>query len=292
MLRRMLLSAVGIALIALMAQEPAEAPKFEVASVKLNRSNDPPNSNFPLGPGDVYVRNGGHFMAKGFPLSLYISFAYKMIGNQVQYLSPQMPEWTKTERYDIDARAASDPGKEGMRMAMRALLAERFKLALRYEKREVPVMAFLVAKNGKLGPQLQPHSADASCPTEQPDSSAPGVVKGKPQFCNGIFGLPAGAPGLVRFGGRNVTLAFIADTFSAGAGFDRPMIDATGLTGTFDFTLEFAQERRANGAVPDADPTGPTFAEALRDQLGIKLQPQKGLVNVPVLDHVERPSAN
>jgi uncharacterized protein (TIGR03435 family) len=287
---RMLLP-VGLAVF-LIAQD---APRFDVASVKLNQSTGQQTSNFPLGPGDVYVRNGGHFSAKGFTLALYISFAYKMMGNQVQYLSPQMPEWTKTERYDIEARASSDPGKDGMRMAMRALLAERFKLALRYEKREVPVMAFVLAKSGKLGAQLQPHSDDSPCPTEQPDASAPGVVKGKPQYCNGIFGLPPTAPGLFRFGGRNVTLAFIADSLSAGVGYDRPMIDATGLTGTFDFTLEFVPERRGpepNAAEPASDPTGPTFAEALRDQLGIKLQSQKGLVNVPVLDHVERPSAN
>jgi len=283
-----MLLCAGIA-VSVIAQE---APKFEVASVRRNQSNDPPDSNLPLGPGDVYVRNGGRFWAKGFPLSLYISFAYKMIGNQIQYLNPQLPDWAKTERYDIEARAAGDPGKDGMRLAMRALLADRFKLALRFEQREVPVMAFVLAKSGKLGPQLHAHADEAPCPTVQPDSSTPGVQKGKPQFCNGIFGLPASAPGLVRAGGRNVTLAFIADTFSAGAGFDRPMIDATGLAGTFDFTLEFAPERRGSGAAPDVDPPGPTFTEALRDQLGIKLQSQKGLVSVPVLDHLERPSAN
>ena len=129
----------------------------------------------------------------------------------------------------------------------------------------------------------------------QPDSSTPGVEKGKPQFCNGTFGMPASAPGLIRVGGRNVTLAFIADSFSAGAGFDRPMIDATGLAGTFDFTLEFAPERRVqgpNGTPSESDQPGPTFAEALREQLGIKLQSQKGLVNVPALGHVERPTVN
>jgi uncharacterized protein (TIGR03435 family) len=83
-------------------------------------------------------------------------------------------------------------------------------------------------------------------------------------------------------------LEFVADTFSAGAGFDRPIVDATGLAGTFDFTLEFVPEQRT----PDSDQSGPTFAEAVRDQLGIKLQSQKGMVSVPVVDRVERPSAN
>jgi uncharacterized protein (TIGR03435 family) len=286
----------AIGLVALIgAPAHGEDPKFDVVSVKANHDTVPSTSNFPLGPGDVYVRNGGHFSAKGFPLSLYISFAYKMLGNQVQYLAPQMPEWTKFDRFDIEARAAEDPGKDGMRMMMRALLADRFKLALRFEKREVPVMAFVLAKSGKLGPQLHVHADDGTCPTVQPDASTPGVVKGTPQFCNGIFNMPPSAPGLLRFGGRNVTLSFIADTFSAGAGFDRPFLDATGLGGTFDFTLEFVPPQPNQGpigAAGDSDPAGPTFVEALRDQLGIKLQSQKGMVSVPVLDHVERPAEN
>jgi len=153
----------------------------------------------------------------------------------------------------------------------------------------------VLAKNGKLGPQLQTHAGDAPCPTLQPESSTPGVEKGKPQFCNGIFGLPPTAPGLFRSRKRNVTLASIADAFSAGVGFDRPLIDATRLTGTFDFTLEFAPPQRVqglNGTVADADSAGPTFPKALRDQPGLKLRSTKASVSVPVLDQVEKPSAN
>jgi hypothetical protein len=83
----------------------AAAQTFEVASVKPSKSNDPPYSNFPLGPGDVYVPNGGLFSAKNFPLVTYIFFAYKIIGNQGQYLLPQLPDWTKREQFDIQARA-------------------------------------------------------------------------------------------------------------------------------------------------------------------------------------------
>jgi len=123
-----------------------------VASVKPNRSDSPPASNFPLGPGDVYVRNGGLFSATGFPLIIYISFAYKMIGNQEQYLLRQLPDWAKVERFDIQARASGDPGKDQMRLMMRALLADRFQLRIRFERREVPVLAFTLAKAGKTGP--------------------------------------------------------------------------------------------------------------------------------------------
>lgn len=92
----------------LASQAAPPAPQFEVASVKPNRSNSPAASNFPLGPGDMYVRNGGLFSATGFPLIIYISFAYKMIGNQEQYLLTQLPDWAKIERFDILAYSEAD----------------------------------------------------------------------------------------------------------------------------------------------------------------------------------------
>jgi uncharacterized protein (TIGR03435 family) len=263
--------------------------------VKANTSNDPPNSNFPLGPGDVYVKNGGYFSATGFPLQLYISFAYKMLGNQGQYLAPQLPDWAKTDRYDIQARAQGNPSKDEMRAMMRSLLADRFKLKVHYDDRDVPVFAFVMAKTGETGPELRPHAETADCPTEQPSASTPGVVHGVPAFCNGIYPLPSNVPGHLRFGGRNVTIAFIADTFSAGTNLGRPMVEQTGLTGRFDFTLEWVQERPVQGppgADVAADPAGPSFQDAVRDQLGIKLQPRKGSVSVLVIDRVERPSGN
>jgi uncharacterized protein (TIGR03435 family) len=275
--------------------QPQTAPAFDVASVKPNRSADPPSSNFPLGPGDVYVRNGGLFSATGFPLITYLSFAYKMIGNQAQSVLPQLPEWAITERFDIQARASGDPGKDQMRLMMRTLLAERFGLVTHYEQREVPVFAFVLASNGKLGPQLRVHSDDAPCPTEQPAATAAGVVNGKPAFCNGIYPLPPTVPGRLRFGGRNVTLSFIADTFSAGTNLGRPMIDQTGLSGTVDFTLEWMAERRVAAQAagePQAEASGPSFEDALREQLGIRMQAKKGPLRVLVIDHLERPSAN
>lgn len=270
------------------------APKFEVASVKLNKSADPPNSNFPLGPGEVYVRNGGLFSATGFPLELYIGFAYKLMGNQSAPLSEQLPDWAKTERYDIQARAQGDSTKDQMRLMMRNLLADRFKLAIHYETREAPVLACVLVKSGKPGAQLKLHSATQPCPTEAPTSSSPGVLDGLPVYCNGIYPLPATVPGHLRFGGRNVTIQFIADTLSPGTRTGRPMIDQTGLTGTFDFSVEFVMPPRnpAPASPAAADLDGPTFEEALRDQLGIKLQAQNGPVKVLVIDHVDRPSAN
>jgi uncharacterized protein (TIGR03435 family) len=165
---------------------------------------------------------------------------------------------------------------------------------MHYEKREVPVVAFVLAKEGKLGPELKAHAEDAPCPTEATPAAGSGVVNGKPAFCNGIFPLPPSTPTHVRFGGRNVKLSFVADTFSAGV-YGHPMIDRTGLSGTFDFTLEWAPPRHGrlpSGEVIDMESDGPTFEEAVRDQLGLKLQSTKAPVEVPVVDHVEKPSEN
>jgi uncharacterized protein (TIGR03435 family) len=269
-------------------QSASATPKFDAASIKPNNSSNQPNSNFPLGPGDVYIRNGGFFSATGFPLTTYIFFAYKLNGNQAQYVLPQLPDWAKTERFDIQARAEGNPGKDQMRLMMRSLLADRCKMTTRYERREVPVFAFVLSKSGKTGPELRPHPDSSPCPTEQPTSATPAIVDGLPAFCNGIYPLPPSVAGRIRFGGRNVTIGFIADTFSAGTNLGRPMIDQTGLSGMFDFTLEWAPERRDS----EPDSASLSFEEALREQLGIKLQAQKGSVSVLVIDHVERPSAN
>jgi uncharacterized protein (TIGR03435 family) len=289
-----------VVLWAVMLPVAAAGQAFEVASVKPSNPGSQSDSNFPLGPGDVYVPNGGYFSATGFPLVTYIFFAYKVAGNQAQSLLPQLPNWATTERFDIQARAEGNPGKDQMRLMMRALLAERFKLATHNETREAPVFAFVLAKKGTTGPQLQPHSDDGGCPINasagaQPQTPPRTRAGELPALCNGIFPMPASEPGRLRFDGRNVTIGFIADTFSAGTNLGHPMVDQTGLTGKFDFILEWMPERRSPappGAETPADPTGPSFEQALRDQLGIKLQAQKSPMAILVVDHVERPSAN
>lgn len=88
-------------------------PSFDVASVKGNKSGNPgANSNFPLGPGDVYSANGGHFTATNIPLVSYIFFAYRIVGDQVQAVLSQLPGWVTTDRFDILANTDGDPAKD------------------------------------------------------------------------------------------------------------------------------------------------------------------------------------
>ena len=274
---------------------------FEVASVKPSSASEQTSANFPLGPGDVYQPNGGFFNATGMPLIVYIDFAYKIKGNQGRYLSQQLPGWVMTERFDIQARAAGNPGKDDMRAMMRSLLAERFKLSIRHENREVPVLAVVLARPGKLGPHMQEHPTGEACPTtpEKDVDTGPQlrtVDGGFPALCNGLFPLPGSRAGHLKAGARNVTIGFLADSLSGFASMDRPMIDNTGITGTVDFVLEWVAERRGppppGAETAPEPPSGPSFEEAMRDQLGLKLQPQKGSVDVIVVDHIERPTAN
>ena len=98
-------------------------------------------------------------------------------------------------------------------------------------------------------------------------------------------------------GYRNVTMALVAEQMPGFARLDRPVIDQTGLTGNFDFLMEFTPERPPSvperlGFDPSPPTSGPTFLEALREQVGLKLVSQKGPVDVAVIDHVEHPSEN
>ena len=279
---------------ALTAQSASGRIEFDVASVKPNKSGGPASSNNPLGPCNVYSPYGGFFQANNFPLYTYILFAYKIMGNQEQFLRLQMPEWAMTEHFDIQARAEGNPDKDQMRLMMRSLLADRFKLRIHYETRQVPVFALVLLKPGKTGPALQPHPEDSSCPAA-PQVSRNQAAGKFPALCSGLFPLMPATPGRQRFGARRVTIGFIANQLSAMGQLERPVIDRTGLGGDFDFALEWVPDASAAqppGADLQADPSGLTFLEALKDQLGIKLEPQKGPADVIILDHVEHPSEN
>lgn len=227
-------------------QNPAqENLSFDVASVKLNTSDSEPSSNFPLGPGSVYTPNGGFFSAVNQPFSIYFQFAYRLDSNQLALVRAQLPEWATTDRFDIQARAKGHDTKDDMRLMMRSLLADRFKFAFHYETRQFSVYAAILSKPGTAGLQLKPHPADAVCPTspneEQP--SAPAEKRDMFPFpCGGLFQMPASLPGRRKMGARNVPIILILNTFSNLGDLGRPVVDHTGLTGTFDFTLEWAPD--------------------------------------------------
>jgi uncharacterized protein (TIGR03435 family) len=266
----------------LRSQTPSEQkpPAFEVASVKLNASDAPPTSRFPLGPGDAYVP-GTLFSAKNQPLIVYIRFAFGR--SQGEML--RAPSWVYDERFDIQGRATGEPTKDDMRLLVRRLLAERFKLAWHTEQQEGSVLVLMVATPGRLGAQLARHRRDQSCGDDPKFAAIP---------CGSAGLVAASTPGRGRVSGRAEPIARLAALLSnnALAGVDRTVIDQTGLTGEFDFTMEWAIPLPSVESQPTTDGTGPSLGTALREQLGLKLESTKGPVDVLVIDHVEKPTSD
>src|SRR5260370_566691 len=193
---------------------------FDTASIRQTTATPARgwNSNFALGPGDVYFPNGGVFRAANCDNSTYIVFAYKITPSMEYVELSQLPKWATTDRYDIQAKAEGNPTKDQMRLMMQALLADKFKLVVHYETRQVPVLVLVMDQPGKLGPLLQQHPDDAPCPTTpmvpSPAPTAPPepeeVDTRFPITCGGILDMVPSAPGRVRAGARNVPMGLIA----------------------------------------------------------------------------------
>jgi uncharacterized protein (TIGR03435 family) len=273
-------------------KEAGDKLTFDVASVKPNRTGDSTGrTNVPLGPGNVFTPTGGYLSVVNYPLIALIAFAYKITGDQEQFLRARLPDWVLSDHFDIEARAAGNATKDEMRLMMRSLLADRFSLALHYETRQAPVFALVLAKAAKTGPRLRQRAENAPCTTGASPQTPP-LDDGFPMICGGLFPLPHGPGRIARFGASNVTLTFIATQLSIMGQLGRPVLDRTGLSGNFDFTLEWAPEPAAPQTAEANPLPGPTFREALAEQLGLKIVSQTGAADFLIVDHVEHPSGN
>ena len=233
--------------------------------------------------------------ASNISLLDYIRFAYKLTDGQIEILQANAPKWMATTRFDIEAKSEiPNPTKDQMRLMMQSLLAERFKLVLHTETRQLPVLALVLAKPGKLGSQLWPHpagddtSSNVVASTDHP--SEPETSSAIPAVCGGLVsvGVPS-APSHVRIGGRKVPLALLAAHLGEMGQLDRPILDRTGLSGTFDFALEWGPDPASGSAAPeDHDDRQTNLEEALRDQLGLKLDQKKAPIDLVVIDHLEK----
>jgi uncharacterized protein (TIGR03435 family) len=178
---------------------------------------------------------------------------------------------------------------------VQSMLEDRFKLVLHHESRQLPIYALALSKVGKTGPQLILHSGEAKCtdPAADRPLQQPGPGEAMPSYCGGfIMNL---RPEDLRESGNKITMAMLAPFL--GQSVDRTVVDRTGLTGVFDFTLEFAPElgpgSQPGSTASAADPpVAPSLFTALQEQLGLKLEPQTGPVDVLVIDHVEEPLPN
>ena len=239
----------------LAAQQPA--PAFDVVSVKANRSGDAEGS---IGP-----RPGGYAMTN-VPLRLLIIRAYELRAFQVA----GGPGWIDGERFDVTARAADGTAPNQVYPMLRRMLAERFKLVAHTEKREQPVYALLIARaDGRLGSNLKASTLDCSKSDASEQCSMGGSFTGSGGNLKGV-----GQP-----------LSVLATHLSTAV--DRIVQDRTGLAGGFDFELAWSGGLKP---APGAPGEPPSVFTALQEQLGLRLEPARGPVDVLVIDSVERPT--
>lgn len=260
---------------AIRAQSPAASPQFEVASIKRSR-NPAPGGNVEVMP--------GRFHGTDLALQWLILVAYRIKSND---LSGELPSWTISERYDIDAKTEGAESEDRILLALQTLLKDRFKLSEHREIKQEPVYFLAIGKNG----------------AKMPPGSCVPARKDLPNECYSAHG-----EGLIQtLDWRGVSMsdptgvAYRSLTWQLSSILKRPVIDKTGLTGTFDVHLRWARDPEPAGIrladdsgapAVTADPNAPSLPAAIEEQLGLKLEPARGPVEYLVVDHVERPSGN
>ena len=242
-------------------------PTFEVVSIKPNTS-----ASFPVSP---TARPGGMFVSTNVTLASIIRFAY----NLPDYRLAGGPPWIRAERFDVDARAARDVSSEELQRMVQALLRDRFRLVVRFEQRDMPIYALLLARNDKrLGPGLRPASTDCVLPGGR-------VRAGLEERRTANGGVSS----------RRTCASMAALVSTLSSELQAPVDDQTTLAGLWDYELSFTGERRRNvdPAVAARDTNdAPALLTALQEQLGLKLEAARGPVDVLVIDSAERPTVN
>jgi uncharacterized protein (TIGR03435 family) len=244
--------AVFTALVALAQAQPATNPAFDVASVKPRPFKNAGAREQRINPDGISFLNA--------TLADCIAAAWNVKRHQISG-----PDWLTRDRFDIIAKAEGTPGRDRLMLMFQALLAERFRLALHREMKDLPVYSLVVAKGG---PKFHPSTTGAA-------------EKGR-ILENGALNFP------------HTSMQQFADFLAGLPPVDRPVLDNTGLTGGFDFSLRLFE---TDGDMSIAD-TKRALAAAehvftdIQEQLGLKLEPRKAPVEVLVIDRAERPVEN
>jgi len=258
------------------ASDSAAHPiQFDVVSVKMH-TPDVQGGRMQLTPDGVRLTN--------LPLQDLIVQSFGLVLND-QIVG--LPNWANSQRFDIEAKvAAGDVAAfrkltlDQIRSMARPILTDRFKLASHEEKRVLPLYALVVAKDGS---KLKPS-------TLTQDGDAGGVTRAGVIEMHHASNANGAAPRLNEMTARAVTMDRLASTLSRQE-LGRVVLDNTGLTDRYDFKLTWAPDSIA-ADTSSTDPSGPSIFVAVSEQLGLKLEPQKGPVPVLVIDHIEAPSPN
>ena len=258
------------------SRQAADLPSFDVVSVKINRSNSP-NQSMRLLP-------GGRAVVTNTPLRRLILTAYELFPQQLV----GGPGWVDSDRFDVVAQANEEfepsmpggpPGRA--QQMLQRLLAERFKLAVHTETRELSVYELTMANtDGRLGPRISAATIDCM---------ALMIAAGRGKGTMPPTSQCGGSGGSGRIAMRGAIMPSFVRSLSSLTG--RIVQDRTGLTGGFDFDLDFVPDSGVASESSTAT-NGASLFTALEEQLGLKLRPTRGQVQVVVIDRVEQPTEN
>jgi uncharacterized protein (TIGR03435 family) len=283
----------------LRARRPGSAAQpeltFEVASIK-------PAARQAMGRIQGIADGGPGTPAPGrirftdMPLRVLIMRAYN-----VQSFQVSGPSLMDSQRFDVSAKVPDGATTKDAQIMLQNLLADRFKLKLRWESKEAPIYELVTAKSGikikKAAQTATTPAEDAAGPPPGPPRDKDGLLRTPP----GQLGIQGKRNGRMRMRGDGVTMAGLTDILEMALG--RPVVDKTGLTGAYDVTLDFSPEGMGPGpkgpapgagggnpteAPHDSNDSGPTIFTALQEQLGLKLESRKGPVDLLVVDSVEK----
>jgi uncharacterized protein (TIGR03435 family) len=286
--------------------------EYEVASIKLSKAGSA-NGMFRFG-----MRNTDDGLSvENFPLMLLVQQAYGVGKDRIT----GAPDWLNSEHYDIEAKMdgaaaeelktlAPDVVRAARQHMLRKLLEQRFELTVHRETKDLPVYNLVIAKGGSKLQESKPDdnagrgdkptdpALAAALAAKMGSASGPAATGGGGNASGGgksitvvpggntSFSMSSGRGGVRTTSARGATTASLATSLASIAG--RPVLDKTGLTGKYDYKLEYSPE----DSQPDADPTGPSIFTAVQEQLGLKLEAAKGPVEIVVIDHIGKPSGN
>lgn len=272
------------ALVSAAPQQPQavrEDMVFEVASVKIHKANE-------SGPSKITDSSPGRFVATNTPLRFLILYAHHLLDHQLAGL----PAWASSDSIDIAAAypPGAAPSNQEIRLMLRKLLAERFALVVHSEQREDKTYALVVARDGRLGPQLQ--RSDVNC-EEWIAEKRPQADAGGPSLVTPSKKRPACMMLATRrwLSGGTRTMAQLAATLQSML--QKPVVDRTGLAGGFDVDLHWNPAETGGAPADDASNSEePSIVAAVQEQLGLKLVPERDKFEVLVVDKVTRPTPN
>jgi len=261
MMMRSALAIVGVSVVGLLAQEPQRPLTFDVTSVKPNTSGEQGGSS---------KAQPGRYVGVNVTLKRVIGLAYRPVQEFIGG-----PDWINTDRFDIEGSVEGTPTQDQMLEMLRSLLAERFKLAVHRETRQMPAYALTLAHgDGRLGAELR----------AVPPCTPPPASPASPERRCGGFAVGGGS-----LKGTGVTMTQLAAELpSATEG--RYVVDRTGLSGTFDVNLTWNADA-LSPTTTSAGSAASIFA-AIQEQLGLRLVSITTPIEVIVIDRADRPASN